>query len=117
MGRSPWHSSYHKVQFIFHSFLNLKNYILQNIITADLISKHLAGIEYRDKQSSYKGGNLFPKLNVRGGAYSEPWAVRALMIIDYRSRGPKTTFIFVCPLPFLRLFKEIECLKGRGHKR
>ena len=112
MGRSPWHSSYHKVQFIFHSFLNLKNYILQNIITADLIGKHLAGIEYRDEPSSYKGGNLFPKFNVGRGAYSEPWAVRALTIIDYWSRGPKATLILLMPIsPFLRIFKEIV-LKG-----
>ena len=48
-----------------------------------------------------KGDNLLLKFNV--GVYSEPWGVRALTIIDYWSRGPKATFIFMPP-PLFAVF-------------
>ena len=48
-----------------------------------------------------KGANPLPKAYSWGGAYSEPWGVRALTIIGYWFRGPKAVFTFM--------------LKGRGH--
>ena len=41
-------------------------------------------------------------------AYSETWAVRALTIIDYWSRGPKATFFFMCLDPFLHILKNVR---------
>ena len=43
-----------------------------------------------------------------GGAYLEPWGIRALTIIDYWSRGP---------LHFLRNFKDIESVSPKKHAK
>ena len=53
-----------------------------------------------------KGGNPLPK------AYSRERGVRALTIIYYWSRGPKTTYIFM-PFHFLRILKEIESVSPK----
>ena len=47
-----------------------------------------------DKSVLNKGSNPLTKQMGWGGTHSEPWGVKALMIIDNWSRGPKATFFF-----------------------
>ena len=57
------------------------------------------------------------------GDYSELWEVRALTMINHRSRSPEETFNFYGPTPYLHSKKiKIVSLKkhtqnGRGHEK
>ena len=62
-----------------------------------------------------KGGNPLPRFNVGsgGGAYSEPWGVRALTIIDYGLEAVRQLLIFI-PHPLFAHFCRDMYVKRVG---
>ena len=74
---------------------------LITLVSTQFFSSYLPKELFKGRKE--KGGKPLPKAYGLG----EDGGIRALMIIDYWSRGPKATIIFI-PLPFLRILKDIE---------